>query len=77
MWERPFQAQDDEERQRRLDEQDFTDSRHWRWVVIGGVLALFAWIGLAYEGLPGTGVILVPIALGTIIFGGMQLLLYH
>ena len=71
----PFQAQDEDERQRRLDAQDFGQTRYWRWVVIGGVVALVAWVGLSVEGLPGTGVILVPIALGTIIFGGLQLLL--
>jgi hypothetical protein len=74
MWQSPFQAQDDDERQRRLDAQDFSDTRYWRRVVIGGVVALVAWVVLAFEGWPGTGVILVPIALGTIIFGGIQLL---
>jgi hypothetical protein len=71
----PFQAQDEDERQRRLDAQDVGENRYWRWVVVGGVVALVAWVGLSFEGLPGTGVILLPIALGTIIFGGLQLLL--
>jgi hypothetical protein len=77
MWQRPFQAQDEDERQRRLDAQDFGESSYWRWVVLGGLLALAAFALLAVNGLPGTGVILVPMGLGMIIFGGLELLVSH
>jgi hypothetical protein len=41
------------------------------------MVALVSWVNPASNGFPGTGVILVPIALGTIIFGGLELLVYR
>lgn len=77
MWQRPFLADNEEERQRRLDAEDFTDAAKWRWVVAGGVLCMVVFAILAMRGLPGTGVILVPLGLCMIIFGGMQVFLYR
>jgi hypothetical protein len=72
---RPFQPQDETARQRQLDARDFGQSRYWRWVFVGGWLSLAAFAILAVKGLPGAGVILVPIGLGMIIGSGIQLLL--
>ena len=77
MWQRPFRADNEEERQRRLDDEDFTDAAKWRWVVGGGVLCMVAFAILATRGLPGTGAILVPLGLCMIIFGGLQVFLYR
>jgi hypothetical protein len=72
---RPFQPQDEAARQRQLDARDFGQSRYWRWVFVVGWLSLAAFAILAVKGLPGAGVILVPIGLGMIIGSGIQLLL--
>ncbi len=77
MWQRPFLADSEEERERRLEGEDFTDAAKWRWVVVGGVVALVAFAILSMKGWPGTGVILVPLGLAMIVFGGMQALLYR
>jgi hypothetical protein len=77
MWQLPFAPQDEAERQRRLDAQDIATASRSRWLLVGGVLALVAFAVLAIEGLPGTGVILVPIGLGMILGGGIELLLNH
>jgi len=77
MWQQPFQARDEDERQARLDSQDFDDVRRWRWVFAGGVAALITFGVCAVEGLPGAGIVLVPLGLGMIIGAGIQLLLYR
>jgi hypothetical protein len=46
-------------------------------VVAGDVGALLAFAIAALLGWPGLGVILVPMGLGMIIFGGMQVVLYR
>lgn len=77
MWEGPFQAKDEAERQRRLDAQDFATATRSRWIVLGGLVALALFVVLAIDGLPGTGVVLVPIGLGMLIGGGIDLLFNH
>ena len=68
-------AEDEESRQRRLGSRDFGSSRYWRWVFAGGWLVLAAFGICLLIGLPGTGVILVPVGIFMIIGSGIQLLL--
>jgi hypothetical protein len=69
------QSLDEAERWRRLDQQDFRKSRYWRFVFVGGWLVLALFGVLAFLGLPGSGLLLVPIGLGMIIGGGLQLVI--
>ena len=69
----PFDSEED--RTRRLDAREFARSRRWALVFGGGVVLLVVFGVLAALGLPGTGVVLVPIALGMVLGGGIQLLL--
>jgi uncharacterized membrane protein HdeD (DUF308 family) len=71
----PNPLNDETEHERRLAGRDFTRSGYWRWVCIGGVVVLAVFGVLALAGLPGTGLILVPVGLFMIIGGGIQLLL--
>ena len=66
---------DEADKTRRLESRDFSPSRYWRWVFVAGLVVLVAFAMLALVGLPGTGVILVPIGLGMAIGGGIQTLL--
>jgi hypothetical protein len=68
-------APDDSTRMRRLIDEDDSDSPFWRWAFGAGWLVLSAFGILAFMGWPGSGLILVPIALGMIIASGIQLLL--
>ena len=77
MWQAPFRPHDEAERQRRIEDEEFGDAAYWRWVFAGGLVALAAFVVFAAKGVPGAGVILVPIGLGMAIFGGLQALLYR
>jgi hypothetical protein len=67
--------QDDSARMRRLIDQDDSDSPLWKWLFLSGWLVLAAFIVLAVTGWPGSGLVLVPIGLATIIASGIRLLL--
>jgi predicted phage tail protein len=67
--------EDESARMRRLIDEDDSDSPFWKWIFGGGCVALVAFAVLALAGWPGAGVVLVPIGLGMIIGGGIQLLL--
>jgi hypothetical protein len=71
----PNPLNDESEHERRLAARDFGSSRKWRWVFVGGVLALVAFGVFAVLGFPGAGVILVPVGMGMILGSGIQLLL--
>ena len=60
---------------RRLIDDDDSDSPFWKRIFVVGWLVLAAFLLLALAGWPGTGLILVPIGIGTIIAGGIRLLL--
>jgi hypothetical protein len=68
-------AADDSARMRRLIDEDDRDSPFWKWIFVAGWLVVAAFGILTAMGWPGTGLILVPIGLGMIIPGGIQLLL--
>ena len=65
----------DDYRVRRLDARDFGRSRRWVIVACGGAGVLIVFGCLAALGLPGTGLVLVPVGLGMLLGGGIQLLL--
>jgi hypothetical protein len=67
--------QDDSARMRRLIDEDDSDSPFWKWIFVAGWLVLGGFVVLALAGWPGTGLILVPIGVATIIASGIQLLL--
>ena len=62
--------EDDSARMRRLIDDDDSDSPFWKRIFVVGWLVLAAFLLLALAGWPGTGLILVPIGIGTIIAGG-------
>jgi len=63
----PNPLENEDEKVRRLESRDFRPSRYWRGVFIAGFVVLLAFAILAFKGLPGSGVILVPIGLGMVI----------
>ncbi len=65
---------DDAERWRRVERADFGEKRYWYIVFIGGWLVLAAFGVLAVMGLPGSGLVLVPIGLGMILGSAIELL---
>ncbi len=69
----PNRYDDDEQRLRRLEAQETDDRRRSLALVIGGLLVLTTLIPLVLTGWSGVGVVLVPIGLGMIIGGGVQL----
>jgi hypothetical protein len=71
----PFDSEDD--RRRMLNERDFGGSRRWVVVVAAGVALPVVFGILAVLGFPGAGLLLVPIGLGMVLGGGIQLLLDH
>jgi len=71
----PNDADDETARERRLESRDFGKSRYWRWVFAGGWVVLAAFGVCLLVGLPGAGVVLVPVGLFMIIGSGIQLLL--
>jgi hypothetical protein len=64
---------DDAQRHGRLDAQVETGRRWWRLVFVGGCAVVAAWAVLAVTGLPGTGIVLLPIGVGMILGSGIQL----
>jgi|GraSoiStandDraft_28_1057319.scaffolds.fasta_scaffold1032064_1 type IV secretory pathway TrbF-like protein len=70
----PNPFDDDAQRTERLG-QNLDDSRRWRLVFFGGWLVLGVFGLLVLLGYPGSGVVLVPIGVGMIIGGGIQLVL--
>ncbi|MBV9357739.1 MAG: hypothetical protein JO023_19680 [Chloroflexi bacterium] len=58
-----------------LNARDFSRSRRWVLVLAAGVALLIVFRILAALGLPGTGLLLVPIGLGMAIDAGIELLL--
>ena len=71
----PNDSEDEMARERRLESRDFRKSRYWRWVFVGGWVVLAAFGILALVGLPGRGVVLVPVGMFMILGSGIQLLL--
>ena len=67
-------ARDEAERWRRLEGQDFEKTHYWHFVFVGGWLVLAVFGVLAAMGLPGSGLVLVPIGIGMILGSGIQLL---
>ena len=70
----PNPFDDDAQRTQRLG-QHLDDSRRWRLVFVLGWLVLGVFGLLALLGYPGAGVVLVPIGVGMIVGGGIQLVL--
>jgi hypothetical protein len=71
----PNDAEDEMARERRLESRDFGSSRYWRWVLVGGLVVLAAWGVCVLVGLPGMGLVLVPVGIFMILGSGIQLLL--
>jgi hypothetical protein len=71
----PNDAEDEMARERRLEARDFRRSGYWRWVLVGGWIVLSVWGVCALFGLPGTGIVLVPVGMFMILGSGIQLLL--
>ena len=67
-------ARDEAERWRRLEAQDFEKTHYWHLVFVGGWLVLAVFGVLTAMGLPGSGLVLVPIGIGMILGSGIQLL---
>ena len=65
---------DEAERWRRIEAADFSKTRYWHVVFVGGWLVLPLFGILAVLGFPGAGLVLVPIGVGMIIGSGIQLL---
>jgi hypothetical protein len=70
---------DDEDRRReRVEAQlEQTTSRRSLVIFVGGWIILGVFGLLVWSGLPGSGVLLVPIGLGMILGGGLELVLGH
>jgi hypothetical protein len=66
---------DDSARMQQLIDEDDSDSPFWKWIFVVGWLMLATFLVLAVAGWPGTGLILVPVGIGTIIASGIRLLL--
>ena len=78
----PFQKManpydDDTQRMAQVEARLDTGSRRSVLLVVGGCSAIVAFAALALAGLPGSGLILVPIGLGMILGGGIELVLGH
>ena len=71
----PNDSEDEMARERRLDSRDFRRSGYWRWVFAGGFIVLAVWGVCLLIGLPGTGLVLVPVGMFMILGSGIQLLL--
>ena len=69
----PNAYDDDERRRQRLEARMDTPSRRSVIVFAGGLLALIVFGVLAFAGLPGSGVVLVPIGLGMMLGAGIEL----
>ena len=69
----PNPFDDDAQRTARL-EAHVEGRTRWVIVVLAGLVVLGAWGVLSLAGQPGSGLVLVPIGLGMLIGGGIQLL---
>ena len=69
----PNRYDDDEQRLRRLEAQESEGRRRSLLLFVGGWLVLAALIPFALTGWAGVGLVLVPIGLGMILGGGLQL----
>jgi predicted phage tail protein len=63
------------DRVRQVMEDNDANSAYWKWIFGVGWLLLVAFGVLWVVGWPGAGVILVPLGMGMILGGGIQLLL--
>ncbi len=63
------------QRDARIEAQLGSNTTRSKVIVIGGIVALLAFAICAFNGLPGAGVILVPIGMGMLLGGGLELLL--
>lgn len=70
----PNRYDTDEQRLKRLEAQEATSRRTALAQLIGGVLLIVVTLILTRVGWGGAGLILVPIGLGLIIAGGIQVL---
>jgi len=71
----PNPYDDEARRTERLNAQVDADARRNVLVFVGGLLVLVAFGMLALVGLPGAGLLLVPIGLGMLVGSGIELLL--
>jgi hypothetical protein len=69
----PNPFDDDAQRLSRLEAQLDTSKRRRRWVLVAGVITLIVWAVLAKVGLPGTGLVLVPIGILMILGSVLEL----
>jgi predicted phage tail protein len=63
------------EKMERVEEQLSTDDQRSKIIFGGGVLAILAFGACALAGLPQAGILLVPIGMGMVLGGGIELLL--
>jgi len=68
-------SESEAEREQRIEAQLGTNTLRSRLIVVGGIVALIAFAVCAATGFPGAGVILVPIGMGMLLGGGIELLL--
>ena len=59
----------------RIESRLGTSPMRSKLILGGGILALLAFAGCALMGLPGAGVVLVPIGLGMLLGGSLELFL--
>ena len=71
----PNPFDDDAKRQQRLEANLPISSRRSLAIIIGGCACLLAFAVAAAFGLPGAGVVLVPVGMLLLIGGGIELLL--
>jgi hypothetical protein len=70
----PNPYDDDAQRAERLNAQVDADARRTALVFVGGLIVLVAFGLLLLVGLPGAGLVLVPIGLGMLVGSGIELL---
>jgi hypothetical protein len=73
----PNPYDDEAQKAARLEAQPEESPRRSLILVVGGALALAAFGVLILMGLPGAGLILVPIGIGLIIGGGIPFVINH
>ncbi len=71
----PNPYDDDAQRTKRIEAQLETGSRFSVIVFVGGWLVIGTFVALAFMGLPGAGLVLVPIGVVMIVGSGIQLLI--
>ncbi len=69
----PNPFDDDAQRLSRLEAQIDTSKWRRRWVLVAGAITLVVWVVLAFVGLPGTGLVLVPIGILLILGSALDL----